>query len=1450
MTVMASPSKDQPRTQFKRSLARRTVAQLLLLTVVPFFLMGGFVLFRLRAQLEQQVTTQILSMSEYYTQQLTDLVQSQGDSLSALIDDPKISANLPTVIGSKARDSKYFTARYSIQGSFYSSTSTTDDRLFDQLFLVRPDGSVAFSTTRSWENQNFGELSFLAPFLDRDSAQLVYNPQPLYPDQFVMITSRIIRDENGQHIGTVFGTTLTTMPVSLLSYAETLLPSARSYYYTSDNNLIGFESGTKNIANLNINPGQRTIIEDLIAQGSSQLHIIQSAITGRESFSLAKQVKELNTYFILTIPTEIIYSQIQVFNPATIIIFFLAIGLIGLLIYFGANQVVQPLEKLSAISQQFSRGDWSQRAVVKRNDELGQLSYSFNQMADNLQDLYQSLESKVEQRSHQLRTASEVALLATSGTNRDDMIRQTVDLLKERFGFFYSAIYLLDEAGEFANLRAASTTDPDLKIPSDLRLPIGPHSVVGQVAETRTSMIIPNLVEDLSFTQSHSVMSKSLSEATVPIILGNDLLGVIDIQSDTLNAFESDTLTVLETLANQLATGLRNVLLVESSQVNLEETARLYRSSRQITQSKNVAEVMQTLTDSLSKSQFLAMVLSVEADNLKVLSFSDPKTSIVDASLRGISLPLQNGAARLTESTIVIINDLNNPGDFENLTAFLARRGCQSVALIPILENGHPSKLIALGTRDESPLTSSRLQPFASLAEVAGTSLDRFAVLETLQERLNELQTLDYVGQAVSAESDLNPLCKILHKIVVDQIGGDLNFSVVLYDSKTNQVEIPFMVNDGKSVSNSPFPLGDDLISFVVKSCKSLMLNKDIEEKAQSMGIKLANPIPCSWLGIPLIVAGNSIGAIVLQDLQKENRFEQADLGLLNTISPQFATAVRNSQLISEIADTTDAYTQEHFLFETLLSNIPDRIAFKDKDLNYLRVSYSMARDFGYRRSDDFKDKTDIQIMGEELGTASMENEKQIIDSGQPILDEVEKFVDGQNEETWRVITKIPMANSSGNTIGLLGISRDITSVKKADELAQTRAQHLLTAAEIARDTSGLLDLDELLKNAVNLVLDRFGFYHSSIFLIDPLGENAILRESTGDAGARMKSISHKLAVGSNSIVGQATASGEPLVVNEVRKYENYYPNPLLPDTRAEMAIPLKTGNRVLGALDIQSTKINAFLPEDVQILRILADQLATAITNAELYTSSQETLAQHRFLHQISAAASSSQNVEDALRTTAQGMRVARKEDRISIHILNDRNELVLAALAGYPVGQNPKGIIPVGEGIIGRVALEKNPIRVGDVQNDPYYIPIDESVRSELAVPIIYTDRLFGVLNLENSKPVAYSENDEEILSTLAANLGSIIANAQLVTQVQRQVERQRQIFEITSKIRRSVDMNSILETSTGELCKALRAQKATLRLSVEMGQSVETSGDSISSGSNGNNNGSKSNGKGTQK
>jgi signal transduction histidine kinase/ActR/RegA family two-component response regulator len=193
----------------------------------------------------------------------------------------------------------------------------------------------------------------------------------------------------------------------------------------------------------------------------------------------------------------------------------------------------------------------------------------------------------------------------------------------------------------------------------------------------------------------------------------------------------------------------------------------------------------------------------------------------------------------------------------------------------------------------------------------------------------------------------------------------------------------------------------------------------------------------------------------------------------------------------------------------------------------------------------------------------------------------------------------------------------DIQNLRLLEE-SRRRAEELQTAAEIARDSTGTLALDDLLTRAVELIRERFGYYQATIFLLDETRTEAVVHASTGSAGREMKAIGHKLLVGSNSVVGFVTRVGEPLVVNEALQDPIYRPNPLLPETRAELGIPLKIGDRVTGALDVQSSRVNAFTPADISVLQILADQLAIAVENARAFGLSIQAVEEMRKADQL----------------------------------------------------------------------------------------------------------------------------------------------------------------------------------------------------------------------------------------
>jgi signal transduction histidine kinase/ActR/RegA family two-component response regulator len=195
-----------------------------------------------------------------------------------------------------------------------------------------------------------------------------------------------------------------------------------------------------------------------------------------------------------------------------------------------------------------------------------------------------------------------------------------------------------------------------------------------------------------------------------------------------------------------------------------------------------------------------------------------------------------------------------------------------------------------------------------------------------------------------------------------------------------------------------------------------------------------------------------------------------------------------------------------------------------------------------------------------------------------------------------------------------------VQSLRLLDE-SRRRAGYLQTAAEIARDTTGTLAIEELFSRTVNLIKERFGFYHASIFLIDEATQMAVVRESTGIAGEAMKLAGHSLSVGGQSIVGKATGTGKAVVLNDVNEEQarkTHRPNPLLPNTQAELGIPLIIGDHVIGALDVQSEVANSFTEDEIAVLQTLADQIAIAVENAQSYGLAQKAIEEIRDLDRL----------------------------------------------------------------------------------------------------------------------------------------------------------------------------------------------------------------------------------------
>ncbi len=1400
----------------RNSLVRTLLVILLLSSLFPVLLIGTLTFFRSRELLHDQASRQVENVVKKEVDQFRQFIDIRESLMDQMATDQSFNTNLNTLVNDPPNSPEFLTARSLIfYYNYRANAQSANNDFFDNMFIIRPDGEVLISTNEQWIVENFGEHKVQSPFIldliGTNGSTISYAPTASYGNQLVVFTTRSFVNENGDLAATIIATSTSPTLSQMLSDSSAFFQSATSFFFLPDQSLISTTADQKFTP---LSPTQSTLgYLNLLMKGPNR----QALFTGTNQSSetammFARWLPEYRIGMLLAVPEDSIYGQIRIADSFNLALLGISLLLTGSLIYFGSTQLVNPLVHLANTADRFSKGNWTERAQIKRRDEIGMLAQSFNHMADDLSQLYASLEAAVEKRTSQLRTASEVAQLATSTTQLQETLTRTAQLVAERFGFYHVAIFLRSESGNTMVLNEASGTASSAVKERGEHHNIGSDSLVGWVAANNKARVVV-LTKDTNYSVD-PLLPISKSEVAVPISSSDEVLGVLSIQSTQAEAFDSETVSMLQTLANQLSSTLQNRRLLETTQMSYQETSLLYRTTRQVTQARSENEILRIFEESFLQLPYITMVFNVQESKFKIVTVIDYRTGQIERNLKDITIPINDMVNPLTENHIHLI-DLGQASAFDSIISFLIRRGCKSTALLSVVENGQLTRVIALGTHEENRFTSTSIQPYANLSEVIGAALEKFHVLGTLQQHLSELQILANVGQAVSAETNLEQLYHVLHQQVIQTLGPDINFAVALYNKEQNLIEIPFRYeNTQYSPAIEPFPLGEGLTSKVIEERKPLLITQNTLETARALGAKFVGEPAKSWLGIPLLFGGEVVGALILQDVVNEEQFSENDLNLFMTLAPQIATAIRNAQLITEIQAALQAYDQEHFLLNTLLNHAPDGISFKDTEGRYIRASQSTA-EFYYLPVKDLIGKTDLELAGEQMGQEMWNHQQHILESGQAQTTIFSQEDEQARTRKWWQVTGIPINDFEGKLYGLMVIQQNITELKETEQLSNRRAEELMTAAEIARDTTGTLDVESLLEKSVNLVRERFGFYHASIFLLDKVGDYAELRESTGEAGAQMMKAGHRLAVGSKSIVGQVTEQGTALVVNRVKEDSNYYPNPLLPETQSELAIPMKVGERILGSLDVQSRHEDAFNPDDVSVLQILADQVAVAVVNSELFGQTQELLGKHRLLRQITNAAGMSTNLEEALVSVVKVLRTEGVGDRIAVLLLNDDHTLQVRASAGYEGTHHLELRLKIGEGITGCAAAEKHPINVNDIQADSRYIALDPVVRSELAIPILFREELIGVLNLESLRVWAFDESDVEIFSELGYSLGSIMSNIRLVQQVRQQVERERLLFEVTNKIRHSVDLETIMQSTTREICQALGARRASIQI-----------------------------------
>ena len=605
--------------------------------------------------------------------------------------------------------------------------------------------------------------------------------------------------------------------------------------------------------------------------------------------------------------------------------------------------------------------------------------------------------------------------------------------------------------------------------------------------------------------------------------------------------------------------------------------------------------------------------------------------------------------------------------DFQMRTVYIEHHQAKSVSFLPMVVGGRWIGFINCLYPQSVEFSEEEFRRTTAITTQASVAIQNLRNIEIAeqraresQQRSEELALINRVVSSVAATMDLKDSLKLVatelnQAINVDETGIALfnetkeTLTLVAFDAKSNNTT---------SIIGENIPVkGNASIMQVLNTNQPLIIDQSRSSVQASAIHELMEQRQYETMVIiPLISGSEIIGVVTMGTQEKGAGLAVDEMRLAETLILQTSTAIQNARLLEQ---TQSALTETESLYQ---ANKQLNAVQSHRDvLRVLHQHTILGQNPNYLSIFLFDQPWSIEQQPTSITPiaqwnltsghllddlpipfSELKNAKDIMQiDNLTVIEDMENApkVSGFIRETFlehqkgTLLLTAPLV-SAGRWIGhlianfphqliitdsdsrhLLALAGQaaiaIQNITLLEETSK-RANQLETAADIARQSSGTLDTDQLINRAVNLIRDRFGFYHSSIFLKE--GAYAVVAASTGEAGRQLVDDKHSLYIEEgSSIIGHVCAVGEPLIVNDVTSGPAHRPHPLLLETRAELGIPLMIGNRVTGALDVQSTRANAFTEDDVAVLRTLADQIAVALDNARSFEVAQQAVVEIR---------------------------------------------------------------------------------------------------------------------------------------------------------------------------------------------------------------------------------------------
>ncbi|MBU0510233.1 MAG: GAF domain-containing protein, partial [Chloroflexi bacterium] len=940
----------------------------------------------------------------------------------------------------------------------------------------------------------------------------------------------------------------------------------------------------------------------------------------------------------------------------------------------------------------------------------------------------------------------------------------------------------------------------------------------------------------------------------VPVNLQEQSLGLLEIIDDSPNRIWSqDDQRLVEQVADQLSLALENARLFQNTKTALARTEALFRVGQSAISFESITDLLQSVADTIAEvlpaARTLVAVINLDKEELTHLFQSNaPPIPIEKDTFQQFMDGLTGWCIREHKPALSLKEGID-PRESEEASSTRKETDAGSLVVVPMLyQDKIYGTLTAINTFTQPDFTQSDVELLTAMASQVATALANAQLFQQEQHLRRIADTLSETARVVSSTLDLKDVGDRLLVQLADVVEFDTASLQMIEGDQSKRISVYSRVED-RRVSSHPKILRsisqDPLINAVIQSRQPLVLTDTLADPRWKRLPEAA--LVRSWIAAPLLIQDEVIGMFTL-DHSEPGVYDEETADLLSAIAAQVSVAVRNARLFEQ----TQQRSEELALINRVVSKVSASLDVSESLqivttelgdaldvqvnialLNPDGVSLTMAADYSPRQENPFVVGYKIPITGNPSTERVFETKKPVIiedPQTNPLIASINDLMRSLNVQSMGIFPMIIQEEIYG-TVGIYILDEGRTLTQGEIQLVETilvqaatavqnarlfeqiqaRSTQLQTAAEVSRAASSILEPDPLIRQTVNLIRERFDLYYVGFFLVDESGEGtnepgkwAVLRAGTGEAGRIQVERGHKLEVGGGSMISECITSTKAQTPHRVSDTTQRFVNPLLPETRTEIALPLVSRGQVLGAMSIQSDVEDAFSAEDVAVLQTMADQVANAIQNANLFDQTQARAAELTMLNEMSRALSSNLDTDTILRNIYLYASRLIDTSTFFVALYNaETNNL------SFPLAIEDNQYIdiptrPLETGLTEYVIKNREAVLIheeveGWLRDHGVELRLTGAMsQSWLGVPMLIGEQTIGIICVQNETPRHFSERHRDLLIAIASQSAIAIQNAQLFSQTQEALADTETLLTITRVASSSLE----LETTLGEV------------------------------------------------